>query len=328
MQKNNANIKFKPAAPEHYDGEKHKHYMNDEVQFPNMKVYCIYHRIDWDGVASAAIVKKFIPQAILIPFNYGDKSPIEKINPKSAVFVVDVSLEDEDMLLLNNKCKVLWCDHHKTALNKQHLKHIKGKRGLGASGCLLTFELFKGFSVIPEPIRLLSDYDIWNQSDMKHWNERVLPFQMGMRKYPLDPDNPWLQDFLLKDDKAWINKTIEEGKAILLYEDERVAKYMDEHSYEGFIEHKGKRIRVLAVNVQGVNSNFFKSKFDKVKHDIMVAFSFNGEVFKYSMYSPKGGVDVGEIAFANNGGGHKHAAGFRSTCHVIKPQENQGKISM
>ena len=59
------------------------------------------------------------------------------------------------------------------------------------------------------------------------------------------------------------------------------------------------------------------------KYDIIVLFSYNGDGWKYTLYSDKPEVDCESIAVIFGGGGHKGAAGFRSKelllskgCHI------------
>ena len=44
-----------------------------------MTPICFYHRADYDGVCSAAIVKKFVPDCELYGIDYGDPFPWDKV---------------------------------------------------------------------------------------------------------------------------------------------------------------------------------------------------------------------------------------------------------
>ncbi len=43
-----------------------------------MTSLCVFHRADFDGVCSAAIVKKFVPDCELYGIDYGDPFPWDK----------------------------------------------------------------------------------------------------------------------------------------------------------------------------------------------------------------------------------------------------------
>ena len=286
----------------------------------NIVTYCIYHKKDWDGVMSAAVVREKFPDAILIGWDYGDPSPIEQIQPKSRVLVCDVCLEEKDMLILHDKCMLYWCDHHKTQLEIESLKCIKGQRSMNAAGCFLTHSFLNSFRSPARGIILLSRYDIWDQSDKEHWDNEILPFQMGMRQYPLDPEHPALSK-VLEGDKDFISDTIKQGLGIMRYEASQGKNYMVLYAFDAVLESEGKEYKVLAVNRQAVNSIFFESRFDEAKHDIMISYASDGKKTKYTMFSPYKGVDVGKIAKALGGGGHRNASGFEikgNNC-ILKP---------
>lgn len=275
-------------------------------------IYCIYHSKDWDGVMSAAIVKAKHPTVKLIGYDYGDPSVISQIQPNSLVFVVDVSLPDEEMLILDRKCYLRWFDHHKTAMEKESLKNIKGCRSYAGAGCLLTFDHLFSYSSYPLAIKMLSDYDTWNQSDAKKWDTQILPFQYGMRQFPLDPNLPILQQLIEGKKRDTIAEQIlEEGKAILRYEKNQAATYCKKFAFDYTFKIGDKYYDAICVNRQMINSTFVDSVFDEEKHDLIMYYAFDGKVYRYSVYSRKGGVDVSEIAKFYGGGGHKHAAGFK-----------------
>lgn len=97
-----------------------------------MNPICFYHRADFDGVCSAAIVKKFVPDCELYGIDYGDPFPWDKVMdgpqvsaaeleagsglPRRQVYLVDFSLKPDEMKRLNECCDLTWIDHHKSAI--------------------------------------------------------------------------------------------------------------------------------------------------------------------------------------------------------------------
>lgn len=85
---------------------------------------CFYHKADLDGKGSAAVIKYFNPEAILIPFDYGMdfNLSLREVGLKVAelsdlnVCFVDCCLPIDEMFDLAENCKeLLWIDHHISA---------------------------------------------------------------------------------------------------------------------------------------------------------------------------------------------------------------------
>jgi oligoribonuclease NrnB/cAMP/cGMP phosphodiesterase (DHH superfamily) len=56
----------------------------------------------------------------------------------------------------------------------------------------------------------------------------------------------------------------------------------------------------------------FDQAYNPLLHDLMIAYSYDGNDYKVSFYTTKESVDVSAIAKLFDGGGHKAAAG----CHL------------
>lgn len=94
-----------------------------------MKAAIIYHRIDFDGICSFAIVNKFLRdlhgdsvEVIPFPYTHGDESPFKTIEGQGfdEVYILDICLPAEDMrgLLFDDEqgiLHVIWIDHHLTS---------------------------------------------------------------------------------------------------------------------------------------------------------------------------------------------------------------------
>src|SRR5215467_3856310 len=84
------------------------------------KVFCIYHKNCFDGMASAWVVNRaYEGKAKLIPMQYGESiQQIYKdngIDQDSEVIFVDVSCKRADMIWASGVAHILVIDHHKTA---------------------------------------------------------------------------------------------------------------------------------------------------------------------------------------------------------------------
>lgn len=294
--------------------------MNLNLRIINMK--CYYHKIDFDGFCSAAIVNKRHPGIEMIPVNYPDKPNFSTIEEGELIFIVDFSFEREDMILLNEIADIHWIDHHASALKKCEGLDIRGIQKVGKAGCELTWEYIYDEDLMPLAVKLLGRYDVWD-----HTGTITVPFQFGMRNLPEFRD-PTFKGWsgLLKWNNIkplWIDfieDTIKTGNIIIKYQESQDEIYAKGMSFE--CEFEG--LRAICINKAYANSSVFKSVYDPSKHDIMLLFEVkqgkNG--VKISLYSDKEEVDCSELASQRGGGGHKGAAGFTRNNLIHDFQEN------
>ena len=137
-----------------------------------MKVF--YHN-DMDGIVSARIILNHL-RTQNIPFknedfiemDYSKEFPLGIIEKGEQVFIVDYSISPEQMYdLLIQTCRVVWIDHHKSAIEKykdfktpmEQSKpgwKIPGLRADGIAGCVLTWWYFCGRQIDTE--EFIKDY--------------------------------------------------------------------------------------------------------------------------------------------------------------------------
>lgn len=273
---------------------------------------CLYHSRDLDGHCSGAIVKKAHPDCELIPIDYGDPVPWEKLSGIDTLVLVDFSLEPfSEMERLWAQCnKVIWIDHHVSAYRAyseaaKHPGNVIYVYDEGRAACELAWEFFVR-DPMPEGVRMLGAYDCWRYVKEPGARE-VLAFQMGMRLEATDPREGffnWEEVFVSRD--GFLGNKISQGKIILRYQ-EQVNSVLMRNSF--MTEFKG--LRFLAVNGGPLNSNAFASAYDKDKHDALMAFWYTGDTWSVSLYSPDKSRDLSVIAKEMGGGGHAAACGFR-----------------
>ena len=276
---------------------------------------CFYHKSDLDGRCSGTIVTMIGNECEMIGVDYND-SLLQMVNDdridlikNETVYMVDFSFSNiKDMIWLNDLCDFHWIDHHKSAIEKMDGFKCKGLREIGKSGCELTWEYLFPDKKMPEFVRLLGRYDVWDHKDAD-----VLPFQSGMRMQDdtMPESNIW--DDLLNDDGSLIERIINSGRTILSYERKQNEIYAKGMHYE--TEFEG--LRAIVINKAFQNSKIFDSVYDPEKHDVMILFGVKPNEFKYSIYSTKDEVDVSKIAVKYGGGGHKGAAGFYSKTMIV-----------
>lgn len=316
-----------------------------------MSTHCFYHSADLDGHCSGAIVKHFVPDAILHPINYGDAFPWEEIKPEDTVYMVDFCLQPAtDMVrlfaLVQEYGRLLWMDHHKTALDSMEDYDVPGIQVVGEAGCELTWKWFatlKGLEM-PLAVTLLGRYDVWDHSD-----PRTLPFQYRMRMEDLDPLKgegamaKWETLFDPFDDGGiytegsegqylYLSDLIREGELLLHYEDQQNVKVCRAYAFETDLYVTGRipedraptptrRLLAICINRGMTNSKVFDSVYDPTRHHLMITFcrlplhKQTKGGWTVSLYSTREDVDCGAIAKTFGGGGHKGAAGFQ--CDVL-----------
>jgi len=284
------------------------------------KNICLYHGIDLDGFCSGAIYAEYMggrgEAYELIPANYGWALDWEKFS-NAEVTLIDFSIQPyaDFMTLLTTSAKVVWIDHHKSAIDECLSRSMPAELNrklvrvldVRKAGCELAWEHYYPKQRAPLAVRMLGRYDVWDHAD-----KDVLPFQYGMRLYDMDPGsgcNRGMWSNLLDENLGPVSvyPRITEGKTVLRYqtrEDEIGAKSCFTIEWEG--------LKWLAANRGGRGSTFFNSVWDSEQFDGMMSFAWNGETWTFGLYSDKDEIDCGAIAKRHNGGGHPSAAGFRT----------------
>lgn len=277
----------------------------------------IYHSRDLDGYSSGAIIKLKYPNAKLIGFDYGEFLKIENSDFGKPIIMADVSLpmpKMKELAELSNN-QLTFIDHHKSAI-ADYKKFVEiennGKQFCtavledGIAACEGTWKYLFPDKKMPEAILLLGQYDTWRNQDKDRWENRILPFQFGMRMICNSPDT--FPDYLFSDNDEIIESIIKDGKTVLKYQAQ-----VNEQACKGVFECEFEGLRAICLNGGGFNSDVFKSVYDESKHDVMMPFKFDGKNNKWiiSMYGTKD-IDLSVIAKKYGGGGHKSACGFET----------------
>lgn len=268
-----------------------------------------YHSADLDGHCSGAIIKRRYPECEMIGIDYGQLFPWDTIEKGETVFMVDFSLQPfEDMLRLNKLCKLIWIDHHKSAIDEAHevgFFAYEQVLEVGKAACELTWEYCYPGGGLPLAVRLLGRYDVWDLG----FYSNVMDFQYGMRMVPDTLPSAEIWDAVFDGDlNDSVFPMIKCGKMILEYQTSQSAKYAKACAFETSILSQP----AIAMNVGMANSQMFESVWDPEKHKVMMPFVWKDGQWTVSLYTtPETGVDVSLIAKSYGGGGHKQAAGFQ-----------------
>lgn len=292
-----------------------------------MKVF--YHN-DMDGIVSARVIlnkmrerKKEFLQEDFIKMDYSKKFPLDIITTNEEVFIVDYSISPEEMVKLLNKTKrVVWIDHHKSAIEKykDFEQEVSGFRANGIAGCVLTYWYFNGRQnetqefltdypgnikslyrkEIPTYIKLAGDWDVWEHL----YGEETRLFTISFNARISNPFADYYFDKFY--DREELGHFIQSGEAMKEYRNSWAKEFMNRYGFETKIG----GFSAFLANLGNANSEFFGDLIDK--YDIIGTFCYNGETWTTSLYSNKDYVDCAEICSSYGGGGHKGAAGFVS----------------
>jgi len=261
------------------------------------KIMVIYHAHCSDGFSGAWAAWKY----------FGGKADYIAVSPSSApisnlknkeIYLIDISYQPEEIkkLLKVNK-RVTGIDHHLTGEQATKMTY-KYSYAVNHSGAGLAWKYFYPQKPIPKLLAYVEDGDLW-RFQLPHTQE------IGSYLELFDFDfNLWSKLIAQLENLAGRKKAIEQGSAILRYENKLVERLVDNNSelvkFEGY--------KALAVN-----SPNFASKTGNILVKIQPPLGIvwnerNGEI-KVSLRSD-GSVDVSRLAKKHGGGGHKAAAGF------------------
>lgn len=286
-----------------------------------MSIICLFHKNCMDGRGAAAVVDRKHPGAKCFPMQYGDELPQQLTGAdlhSVQLYIVDYSLPEHQMVQLADACrKVIWIDHHKTALEmgeklawKQlHVDTVTADSlaqpgpmwafATDESGASLTWQILFPGEDMPVILEYIRDRDLWN---WKLGFSREVSEALRVR-LPGD-DFKGLLDMDPRD-------LVSEGKR---HWDKKMRQVS--HNCERAYEVKFHNFRGMAVNAY----EHISETGERLLEDplVQVAIIYWREKGKWihslrskAPFSSTPLVDVSELAKENGGGGHEQAAGFQ-----------------
>lgn len=298
-----------------------------------MKNTVIHHSADADGIFCREIARKFLPDAELIGWDFGDP-PIKidsLMDPARKIYVMDLPVDRVfgfNYRICQNQPFVdpsifVWIDHHRTAI-ESHPKEIPGYRIDGVAACRLAWQWFaKGKNGYPwtslidwpekqhfvrreveEPfaVRLAGEFDIWDKRDP---NAEL--FQHGLRSEDIKWSEIWNSDEN-PNENTYVAHLLEQGRALQYAKTQENASIIKNIGFD--LEWEG--LKFLACNHAQFNSFLFTAGI-KPEHDALIGFKWTGKDWNVSLYHAPGKEhhDLSLIAVKHGGGGHRGACGMR-----------------
>lgn len=301
----------------------------------------IYHDADFDGKLSNLVCRHFLekePGATVHSYgwDYGRPTPLSgllsPVNEASLadwanydrIYIVDLSV---DALMAREDLheKIVWIDHHQSAIQKYQEGMFAGLQYDGVAACRLCWQWFtlrhdqNHFPSIDEfkdrqvtepiLIRLAGEYDVCDKRDPD-----AEPLQYSMRS--LD-DHGLIEFFANAASNILDERTkniimgiaVTNGKKIQQY----VEKQQDEYALACATTVKWHGLSFVSLNIgQRGNSSMIRAAIEP-EHDACFVWRWDGRQVYCSLYHIPGreGVDILSIAKAHGGGGHPGACGFR-----------------
>lgn len=306
----------------------------------------IYHDADFDGKLSNEVCRFHLgnlhPEVNIhsygwdygrpVPVPHGASEGVDDFSGYDQIYIVDLSV-DELMARPELRDKIVWIDHHKTAIDKwvnqgdkKYGWQFKGYRIDGVAACRLCWQWFFTMPLMgdaplsnkeafinravsePELIRLAGEYDIWDHRDP---DAKALQFGLRTLNY-----EGWrlLIDAQFTDNRytdVYIGAVISDGRKVKEYCD----KQNDEYSavYSQTLNWEGYTFCCLNIGQRG-NSDLLRGGL-KPEHQACFAWRYTGNHALVSLYHAPGheDLDLSAIAKKYGGGGHRGACGFRLT---------------
>lgn len=245
--------------------------------------------------------------------------------------------------------RLIWIDHHKTSLEMLNnpsydgLKYIYGPRINGISGCALTWiynhidaadinpvyvEFLNSYNntqqivqsdcamtilrdlKCPAVLQYIHRYDIWDTSDL------VINFKYGFG----DKSAEDIRKIISGETELDLTNILNMGAYIYDNIGEENKEEVYEHSFIVDVNYKEATYKALALNTNRFTSLTFGDTINDF--DLVIPFLFDGENWRYSMYTVKNNVDVSVLCKALGGGGHQKASGFSKGYFVFEKTED------
>ena len=300
------------------------------MEIEKMKPLVIYHDNCTDGFGAAwAAYKKFgADGAEYLPMNYNDPrvsvTRDELIFPVDVtgrdIYILDFSFPQQVMCALNDACMAAGTtrfvrDHHKTHFEQLGLDPTKlhGDNGDNydlildpdKSGCVLAWELFHPWAAAPYILHLIQDRDLWQ------WKlPQTRNFATGLRSQPFSFD-------LFEYAETEWPTICGRGEAMNELFDKQLSD-ITKCPVPAMLQDGAAFFYGLSTNCTPQFSSEAGNTLAKKSETFGMTWCVgeNGQVF-VSLRSI-GDYDVSAIAKAYGGGGHRNAAGFKTSWDKIR----------
>ncbi len=278
------------------------------------RMILIYYHDDNDGCCAAAVAGNYYDRnqfAIkFVAINYGKESWSEdEIKAAEKVWLVDFTSDKMDEFVKVCGPKLIWIDHHKTAVEKfpdlWYSSSIPGIRSLENAACILTWEFTHPEDISsPVAVAYIGDKDMWR---FEYPETRA--FSAGFSLMVKTPDNPVWDQLLGLNYENTVNKMISLGELLL-----EAQNYKLQKAFDRGVDFTFHNWRARLVNTTGNISELGEFIYKKPEYDIAIMWQAVEDMVVFSLRSDSenpDSPDCAKIAQLYGGGGHRNAAGFQ-----------------
>lgn len=287
-------------------------------------VHILTHN-DLDGYSAGYIVSKHFgsENCDVTILDYTCEPAIEHFKKGDTVVITDYSLTNDQYRQILKKVgdsgHLIWCDHHKTAIERYMEDEdvcCGGLRHTGYCGAVLTYLYFEtgldmsDLDLLPTKI-ILDQLPIWLRY-VDAWDTWKLKsrYRAGAEALNIATQGCLSLDIISQIEKN-PRKFIKRGKVCLSYRDQWAKSFRDSYMFykkmDGKLFGAEREVDVCVLTLGQANSQYFGEEVEKA--DVCLTQCFNGEGWKVSVYSNKIDIDCGHFCKNFGGGGHKGAAG-------------------
>lgn len=290
-----------------------------------MKNLVVYHRVDFDGIFSGAIINYYLShfpeeECDFLGWNYSDLLP--DLTGYDKLWLVDLSFPKETMIEIKQSgMKIVWIDHHETSINASldgNYTDLPGIRRIGTAAAELCWEyITDGKKETPKVVQYIGAYDVWDHSRF-NWDNEVLPIQFALRTlYGIKLENLMKVFKTMVDMPNFTDELMENGRTICEYNRKRWSSAVKSFAFP--IEIVGTSLKALCMLSTEFGSNSFASVSNEYDVFCVANLRESGNVYSVSLYSSGDESKLGDFSCGKfmadkySGGGHKGAAGGTMT---------------
>ncbi|MGM5481200.1 MAG: DHHA1 domain-containing protein [Nanobdellota archaeon] len=269
-----------------------------------MNRFC-YHHDDEDGWACAAILKHKYPKIELLECH--NDYQYDLVSGYAEVYVADFSFSEEDFRTLQEQNdKIIWIDHHKSAMDDISLE-LEGVRDSSHAACALTWTYCFPNKPLPPVIAHIEDVDIWKFA-LVHTGE-FLAYLNSI--FEPDKEIDTIKEIIEIYSENDYKRAYEVGEHISRFEKASITKQSRSGVRQKLFGHEA--IVFFASRQASLLGHIALDEFPEAEIAVMIRYiedNSGKRRFKYSLRSRRGEVNVSKIASKFGGGGHPGAAGF------------------
>jgi len=265
----------------------------------------VFYHDDLDGVCSAAVIRKKIPDVECFPVQHYYKQPeVKKVlesKERMQIFVVDFSFSPEEMKEFQSKHDFTWIDHHEGSMAKHATMWsnpgVKGLRGREHAACMYAWiYFFNSAEYAPLAVKMSNDIDLW-----KFEFPETDSFSEIAASRLTRPDlGAWTQ-LLEENGDELARKLAAEGKPIVEARTQRIASAFKNGIDCTFAGHKARMINSFS------DTSHIGHYCIEKGYEVGVIWFYNENGFAVSFRSS---VDILDEVRRYGGGGYQRVAGF------------------